>query len=319
MITSSQAAGAALPYVVEPGSGGPADITFDSLVEWLESRRDWLERTLMVHGGVLFRGFALATAGDFERAVRTIQPRLVNYTEGQSQRKRISDKVYNSTFYPARFDITLHNELSYAHKPPTRIFFFCETAPETGGETPIVDCRKVLARMDAVVRDRFLERGVRYVKNMHGGKGYGKSWQDHFETDDKAQVELYLREGGVEFEWLPDGSLRTSQNRPAAIDHPVTGEALWFNQATLWHVSDLGAEGKVLLRRLGEQALPTNAYYGDGSPIDAADLDAIRQLMWAESVQFPWQPGDLLMLDNILVAHGRRAYTGSRNILVAMS
>jgi alpha-ketoglutarate-dependent taurine dioxygenase len=231
----------------------------------------------------------------------------------------VQGKIYNSTFYPSRFDITLHNELSYVQQPPTRIFFFCETAPPTGGETPIVDCRRVLGAMDAGLLDRFESRQIRYVKNMHGGKGFGKSWQDHFETDDRSVVEQYLREGGVEFEWLDNGTLRTSQVRPAVIAHPKTGQRVWFNQATLWHVSDLGDQGRVLVEKFTEAGLPTHAYFGDGSPIDETDLDAIRKLTWREAVVFPWQPGDLLMLDNILVAHGRKAYAGPRNILVAMS
>jgi alpha-ketoglutarate-dependent taurine dioxygenase len=37
------------------------------------------------------------------------------------------------------------------------------------------------------------------------------------------------------------------------------------------------------------------------------------------AVCFAWQKGDLLMVDNMLVAHGRAPFTGPRRILVAMA
>ncbi len=181
-----------------------------------------------------------------------------------------------------------------------------------------MDCRRVLEALDPEIRDRFEREGVRYVKTMHGGGGFGKSWQGHFETEDRDEVERYLREAGVEFEWRPDGGLRTAQVRPAVVEHPDTGERLWFNQADLWHYTDLGARGRTLMRTLGEDGLPTNAYYGDGEPIPPDVLDAVRRTRWERSVSFSWEPGDFLIVDNFLLAHGRRAFGGDRRILVAM-
>lgn len=252
--------------------------------------------------------------------VAELSPELVAYTEGQSQRTRVLGKVYTSTEYPANEDITMHNELSYAHDPPRRLYFFCEVAPAEGGETPIADCRRTFEALDPSLRDRFVEKKVRYVKNMHGGGDFGgKSWQDHFETSDRNEVERYLRKGQVEFRWNPDGSLWTSQVRPAVIRHPETGESVWFNQADFWHYTNLGAKGEALRRMVGEDKLPTNAYYGDGTPIEPDVAETVRGLQWREAVVFRWEPGDLLILDNMLVCHGRRAYRGERRILVAMA
>jgi alpha-ketoglutarate-dependent taurine dioxygenase len=294
--------GVALPLVLEPDS--PLPLT--DLLAFLQSSRPWLDERLTEH--------------DFEAFVTAINPRLRRYTEGQSQRAAVQGSVYTSTEYPAPEDITLHNELSYVSDPPERLFFFCETAPATGGETPIADCRRAYQLIAPALRDRFVERRVRYVKNMHGGMGFGgKSWQEHFETTDREAVEAYLTGSSVEFRWKPDGTLWTSQVRPAAITHPATGETVWFNQADLWHYTNLGKKGATLLRLVGEDGLPTNAYYGDGTPMEAAHLEAIRQLFWREATIFRWEAGDVLMLDNRLVAHGRRAYTGERRILVAMT
>ena len=62
-----------------------------------------------------------------------------------------------------------------------------------------------------------------------------------------------------------------------------------------------------------------NAYLGDGTRIDDADLAAIRAAYDAELLKFPWQPGDLLMVDNLAMAHGRSSFAGPRKLLVAMT
>lgn len=225
------------------------------------------------------------------------------YVEGQSQRSRVEGRIYFSTEYPADQEIVLHNELSYTHAPPARLFFFFLVAADSGGETPIVDCRRLHRVLDPAVREPLVERGVRYVKNMHGGSGFGKSWQDHFETGDRVVVERYLTEGEVSYHWNDDDPLWTSQVR----------------QADLWHWSALGTRGASLLKLLGEDRLPINACYGDGQPIPVEHMDATRATRRRETVAFAWEPGDLLVLDNHLVAHGRRPCTGPRRILVAMA
>lgn len=155
---------------------------------------------------------------------------------------------------------------------------------------------------------------------MHGEeRGLGKSRSQHFETDDRMIVEEYLIENDIDFEWTPEHTLRTSSTRPATMTHPVTGEKLWFNQANLWHVTNVDERYRThLLQRCGEDNLPTHAYYGDGLPIAAEELERVHNVLWDHAVDFPWQQGDVLILDNYLVAHGRMPFKPPRKILVAM-
>ncbi|HET6616755.1 MAG TPA: TauD/TfdA family dioxygenase [Gemmatimonadota bacterium] len=294
-------------------------LSLDSALETIAAAREGIDALLERHGAVLLRGILPADTRAFDAALARLAPDLKPYVEGQSQRSRVEGKIYTSTEYPADQEIVLHNELSYTREPPRRLFFFCLVPPETGGETPIVDCRLLRRVIDSDVRGPLVERGVRYVKNMHGGGGFGKSWQDHFETEERAVVESYLQSGDVEYRWGDDGALWTSQVRPAEVSHPLTDEIVWFNQADLWHWSALGARGASLLRVMGPDRLPTNACYGDGDAIPVEHMDATREARRREAVWFPWQAGDLLVLDNHLVAHGRRPFTGARRILVAMA
>jgi hypothetical protein len=102
------------------------------------------------------------------------------------------------------------------------------------------------------------------------------------------------------------------------IEHPLTGEMVWFNQAHLFHISSLGQDLRSLLHSTSGGNEPRNAFFGDGSEIDEAVLNHIRSVYENEKVTFPWQQGDILILDNILKAHGRRPYRGPRQIVVGM-
>ena len=293
----------------------------DTFVSWIQDNRFSLKQSLHKIGAILFRGFDLSTPAEFERVIRAFEADLRRYVEGQSQRERVCGEIYTSTHYPASETVTLHNELSYTKYPPRYIYFLCVKPPKDLGETPIVDCRTVLERLSPECLNRFRNRGILYVKNMHDGQkfGFGKSWIEHFETDDTARIEAHLKANGAVYEWLPNNVLRTSQVRPAIGLHPETREMIWFNQASLWHFSNFGKMGQQLLSILGEEHMATNAFFENGEPIESSLLDEVRNVMWNEATFFPWQQGDLLFVDNFLVAHGRNRYMGDRVVLVALS
>ncbi|GLZ41922.1 TauD/TfdA family dioxygenase [Actinokineospora sp. NBRC 105648] len=279
-----------------------------------------LDEALTRHGAVLVRGLGLATADDFGQAVRVFGEPATSYRGGNTPRSTVATGVFTSTEYPARYPISQHNELSYAPRWPERLYFCCLVPAETGGATPVCDGRALLADLDPAVRERFTARGVEYRQHLHGGYGFGKSWQDTFETTDRAAVEEFLLGADAEFAWTADDDLRITQRRPATRAHPRTGEQVWFNQADQWHVSNLpGDEAALLVDAVGgEDNLPHNARYGDGSALTAADLAAVRDAARAHTLAVPWRSGDLLIVDNMLVLHGREPYTGDRRVLVGM-
>jgi alpha-ketoglutarate-dependent taurine dioxygenase len=243
---------------------------------------------------------------------------LLEYKERSTPRTAIGKYVYTSTEYPSEQSIALHNEFSYGMSWPMRICFFCLEAPLTGGETPIADCRKVYELLDPEIRGRFIEKQVMYARNY--GSKIDLSWQTAFQTTDRAEVEEYCRNAPIDFEWLDGDRLRTRQVRESVATHPKTREVVWFNQAHLFHMSNLDDDIRESLEATFDaQELPRNAYYGDGSAIENWELDLVREAFAKATVLFRWQAGDVLVLDNMLVAHGRTPYTGDRKILVAMA
>lgn len=295
------------------------------LCVWLRANREGCRRRIDESGAALLRGFALADREDFAAAVAAFGLNPAAYVGGQSQRQGLGGGVYTSTAYPARETVTLHHELSYLRRPPRYLAFFCEQAPDRGGATPLLDGVDFAARLPLDLRSAFEGRGLRYQKVMPSDEPgasdlprFGRSWQQHFETRDPARVERWLAADQAGFEWLEDGALRTWQLRPAMVAHPVSGAPVWFNQASLWHVSNLGRRGDLLLRSLGEQRLPTHARFDNGQDIPASLMQRVRTLGQAQAWRFDWQPGDLLLIDNLRVAHGREPFRGPRRVLVAM-
>jgi alpha-ketoglutarate-dependent taurine dioxygenase len=300
-----------LPVVMRPSVEGV------DLAPWALSNRNLIEAHLLKHGGILFRDFNISTSEVFEQFAVACSSELLPYRERSSPRTQVNNNIYTSTDYPADQSIFLHNENSYQHTWPLKIFFFCMTPATRGGETPIADCRNVLARIDLKIRRRFIEKGWMLVRNF--GAGLSLSWQSVFQTEDKFAVETYCREAGIETEWQGD-RLRTRQARRAMASHPATGEMIWFNHVAFFHVSTLEPSTReALLAEFEEEDLPNNTYYGDGSPIEHSVLEEIREAYRIETVSFDWREGDILMLDNMLVAHGRSPYVGHRKILVAMA
>jgi alpha-ketoglutarate-dependent taurine dioxygenase len=301
-----------LPLLIQPAVG---DV---NLIEWASARKDLIETHLLRHGGILFRGFKMRTAAELEEFIKMLCNELIEYRYASTPRSQESGHIYTSTEYPADQTIPLHNEMSYSTSWPMRIFFFCITPAGQGGETPIADSRKVFERIPSRIRQPFMEKQVLYVRNY--GEGFDLSWQNAFQTEDKSEVEQFCRKMGIECEWKSENRLRTRQLCQAVATHPKTGETVWFNQAHLFHVSGLEpAVRESLLKEFGHDDLPRNAYYGDGTPIDDAVLDEIREIYQREAITFSWQQGDVMMLDNILAAHGRHPFTGSRKILVGMA
>jgi len=261
---------ATLPLVIRPAAGNV------DLIDWAKHHRQIIETELLKHGAILFRGFNVTDVPVFERFARTVTSSLVNYIEGSSARLSMGDQLYTSTEYPPELFISLHNELSYAHKWPGKIFFFCLQVPSQGGETPIADSRKVYSLLDSKTKEVFIQKEVKYLRNLNGKTGAGLSWQSVFETTNRAFVEEYCRQGGIEFSWKDDGTLRTAQVRPAVATHPATGETVWFNQVDQWHPSNLGTDAaRAMLAVIKEEDLPINARYGDDSPLEEATLDEI--------------------------------------------
>jgi alpha-ketoglutarate-dependent taurine dioxygenase len=280
---------------------------------------DWINEQLYRHGALLFRGFSIDSAARLASFADALTGSVMDYGERSSPRTRLQQGVFTSTDYPADQPIVLHNEQSYTLNWPMKILFACVRAADKRGRTPLADTRKVLNRLSAATASAFEESGLLYVRNY--GDGLGLCWQEAFQTNDRAAVDAYCRGAHIEAVWRSGGRLQTRQRRPAIRRHPKTGERVWFNHAFFFNLTSLdgGLQRALMAGGFGVDELPFVTYYGDGSPIPAAVTEEIRGALDAETVSLPWQAGDLLLIDNMLVAHGREPYEGPRKIIVSLA
>jgi alpha-ketoglutarate-dependent taurine dioxygenase len=327
-MTNTSIAGPALPglddtvaaEVVERGGTRLVRITPHGEADakrWLENNVEPLREILLTAGAVMIKNVPVADDAELATIAEAVGGSTLDYTERSTPRSRVKGKVYTSTEYPADQKIPQHNESAYSVNWPDNLFFYSALAAETGGETPVADSRTVLATLPPALVKRFAEHGVLYTRAYH--EGIGLSWQEVFQTEDRAEVERFCALNEIETEW-EDDLLRTRQRRPAVIEHPLTGESVWFNQAHLFHVNNLPAATRESLLAIYDEAdLPRHAYLGDGSPLSDEEFAQITAAFEAATVATPWETGDVLMIDNLLVSHGRRPYTGDRRVLVSMT
>jgi alpha-ketoglutarate-dependent taurine dioxygenase len=283
-----------------------------------------IDAVLLKHGAILFRGFNIDSAEKMRSCIDAFPGNSLRYVDGNSPRTHLKEAVYTSTEYPPELYISMHSELSYAHRWPSHLYFCCAVEPQQGGNTLVASNRDILRDLPADLVGLFKKKGIKYVRNLHNDSGVkiGQSWRATYETSDKSVVEQHCRDNDIQFEWKADGSLRTIQIRKAVVEHPVTGDEVWFNQADQFHPSTNPPEiYEVIMELFGDNPLdmPHYACFADDSPIETDVLETVREVARKNTVYFPWKAGDFLMVDNLLVSHGRAPFSGPRKILVAMS
>jgi alpha-ketoglutarate-dependent taurine dioxygenase len=304
---------------LQPGSSmlviEPADNHMD-LAAWIDSHSPLIDEKLLRHGALLFRGFGVGDPVTFERFANVVCRTLLE-ENGEHPRQSLAGRVYTPVFFAPQMRLLWHNENSFNREWPTRIMFACVKPATTGGATPVVDGRQVYQRLDPAIREHFVTRQIMYTRNY--GTGVGLDWTEVFQTKDKSVVEQKCLASGIEYEWRSGNRLRTRCVRPAVIRHPHTNDWVWFGQPQHWHVSCLDeATRKSLMAVFAEEDWPRHCYYGDGTPIRDEDMQVLLEVYAGLEERFQWQSGDVMLLDNLLMAHGRDAYSGERKLLVAM-
>lgn len=298
---------------------------------WLEEHRDEIESLLDSDGAILFRNFNLHSRVEFQKALKILIPgdQKLDYTGGTSPREKVGEGIYSSTRMPFFLKIPLHSEMAYRKRYPKKILFYCETSPLIGGETPIVDIRKVYMDIPSPIRSKLEGEGIIYYRILKNHTPIKKilskfnpmiemgTWQFVFKTADRNVVNKYCIENHYEAEWNPDGSVLLKTTLPASENEA------WFNSFHFFQVHHriwgrfLTGMFKTFLFISGGKNL--SATTGKGQKLSDAEISSIVDAYEKHQTAFKWQKGDLLYLNNKITAHGRNSYLGKRKILVSLA
>ena len=285
---------------------------------WVAEHNSALRAVVAEHGSVMVRGLGLRDPVEVGAVFRQLSTRLMLEKEAFATRRIYSDGVYSSATWPPNQPMCMHHELSYTFEFPGLMLFACLTAPTRGGATAVADSRAVLDALPAELVTRFERDG--WILTRSYNDEIGATVAEAFGTDDRGAVEAYCRANAIGFEWQPDGGLRTWQRRSAVLRHPVTGQRCWFNQIAFLNEWTIDPEVReYLVDMYGADGLPFNTRFGNGDPIGADVVQLLNHVYEVNTVREPWQPGDLMLVDNIRTAHSREAYEGPREILVGMA
>jgi len=325
-------AGTTSPLFIEPVDTRLANDR-QLAAEWVAEHRPGLDEVLLAHGAYVLRNFGVVDTASFDGIVGSYGSAVMDYSGGATLRGTVQGRIYEATRLPPDLSLTLHQEMSYLPRWPGRVAFYCHVAAATGGETIIGDMRAVTAAIPPEFFNAVDTRGVLYCRNFRDQSderhpildAIHRTWQDTFLTDDKATAEAGCARMGFEYRWNDDGSLSTEFRTAGVIEHPATGERVWFNQIPAQTMQTMierrfGPEITALIQEYYPpgRTRPTDTLFGDGGAIDSADIDAVFDTLDAVTVAFAWKPGDVMVLDNVLTAHGRNPYTGDRDVQVAL-
>ena len=295
-----------------------ADASRAAVLSWAAARRGELDEQLTAQGAILFRGFPIHTAEDFDAFVTSFGYRNFAYDQSLSNAVRVNrtERVFTANEAPADVTIYLHHEMAQTPIYPARLFFFCEQPAAAGGATPICRSDVLLARLmkqsPQFVRD-CQSKGLKYTNVMPPesdlASGMGRSWQSTLSANSREQAEFRLRRLGYTWRWLDEGSLQaTTPVLPAVRDLPG-GRQSFFNQ--------LIAASRGWKDRRNDPS--KSITYGDGTPLDREGVLLAARLAEEVAFDIPWRQGDVALVDNFVAMHGRQTFTGTRKVLASLA
>lgn len=322
-----------------------------SLYSWYDENIIWMNEALEEYGGILFRGFNVTDEFDFDNLVANIHAN-VNGTGlylGTAPRVKIDGTRFVSTASEIAQWATIptHLELCYTPNPPRNLYFYCGQASELGGETPLTDFRAVWRNLPAQLKDKLYSKGLMYTRLYYNGNSrrpldplQSKSWQEMFKTENMSTVNDIAKSEDFIPEWDDQSNLRLRHFAIVNKTHPGTNEPYWsthfnvlhaptFWVPSAWTAQMVGDRKSLLLAYAFAGLLKLRAYLGyeyghnmvyadDGSDVSWDDAMQIRTAIAEQTWRWRWRAGDVLMLDNHRIAHGRMPYEGGqRKVFVA--
>jgi alpha-ketoglutarate-dependent taurine dioxygenase len=238
------------------------------------------------YGVLLFRGFD-ADVETFTQFSNSLSSNFINYAGGVFNRKIINNDPTVLTVNDFKDEVKLHGEMYYQKTKPLMIWFFCATPPLENGQTIVCDGRQFFEALPEHLKDLLLTKKLKYT-----GHSSQEAWQKRYKTDDLEEVKAIFLSNDIQVQVNEDQSVDLQYICPAI--HPSRqGDYRTFINSLL------------PARKLS----PNSISFEDDSKIPDDIMTELYDIGEKLTTEINWQKGDILMIDNTRIMHGRRMIT----------
>ncbi len=255
----------------------------------LELNKESIINLFRSQGLLLFRGFE-ADVETFTRFSNELSTNFIDYTGGVFNRKVINGDATLLSVNDFKDEIKLHGEMYYQKNIPLMLWFFCAHPASQDGATIVCDGKLFFDELSDSLKDLFSQKKLRY-------RGYldKDAWRKRYKTDDLKVVEEICKSNDVYLQINEDESINLYYICPAI--HPSrTGESMIFINSLL--------PAMVIS--------PDVVSFDDGTDINDQILSELNEIAEKITAEINWQKGDILMVDNTRIMHGRRAFVDDK-------
>lgn len=325
------------------------DKSIEKLNDWIANNSGYLRDRLKTDGGLYFTGFDVTEPVHFDTVAKAIDPGLCeSHDFDDGARMWRTKHVYDaslSSIVKDKLPLSFHNEDAFVPYVPSTIMLCALRPAQYGGETILADGRKVFNDFPEDLKAKFKGRKIKSTFTTPDSTFLVNT--RILKHEDEIQ-KLGQKYGASSIKRVGDFHTHFVFDVPAVVRHEKTDMPVWFSRAhmanclsqviDIWnayryrknlksYLESFYVMGKIVFQYLS--SLPATQFkknknkdlfrdgcaFDDDSRITIRDQFKICRAYWKNAAILPLNAGDIIILDNLLVTHGRLPYKGSRHLL----
>ncbi|OUL26770.1 taurine catabolism dioxygenase TauD [Nostoc sp. T09] len=239
-----------------------------------------------LYGVLLFRGFEV-NAEIFKDFSNLLSTDFIDYSGGAFNRRIINGDKTILSVNDFNSEIKLHGEMYYQKNVPLMLWFFCATPASDKGETIICDGRQFFNELSNSTKELFSKKKLKFTVPMTE-----EAWQKKYKIENLNQLQEICKHNDIKLTISKDKSIVAEYLCPATIPSKCGNYQVFINS---------------LLPT--KQLYPNIIKFEDDSDIPKEVMSEVNEIAERITTEIAWQKGDILMIDNTRVLHGRRAFS----------
>jgi alpha-ketoglutarate-dependent taurine dioxygenase len=237
------------------------------------------------YGILLFTGFE-TSVDIFKEFTNSLSTDFINYAGGAFSRKVINGDETLLSVNDFKSEIKLHGEMYYQHNIPLMLWFFCAKPPLKDGQTTVCDGRQFFNEISSSTKELFSKNKLKFSVQISQDE-----WQKKYQTDDLNKIEEICKKNKTHLQVNDDKSILLEYICSAIIPSRCGKYQVFINS---------------LLPT--KQLSPKILKFEDNSEIPDEVVSELNEIAEKITTEIAWRKGDILMIDNTRILHGRRAF-----------